>query len=100
MNIPEQFKIANQIITVKIVDKLPDNSYGHFCDVTNVIEIARSIKLEDDYILLTQEQLSNTFWHEVFHAFQFYFNTDTDEAQAQCYANFMRELLATAGNPF
>lgn len=54
MNIPEQFKIANQIITVKIVDKLPDNSYGYFSDVTNVIEIARSIKLEDDYVLLTQ----------------------------------------------
>ncbi len=90
---PKRFKVANQEISVVIEDSLPDSNYGYFCDVTNVIKLARTIDTEyDGVVTLTEEQMRNTFWHEVIHVFQFYFNTNTDEAQAQSFANFMREF--------
>lgn len=46
-------------------------------------------------IQLTSEQIKNTFWHELFHAFNFYWNNETDEALAQTFANFMREFELT-----
>ena len=47
------------------------------------------------YFDLEEGQIENTFWHELFHVFNFYFNTEQDEALAQTFANFMCEYLAT-----
>lgn len=44
MSIPNKFKVANNEITVVIEDSLPNNNYGYFCDVTNEIKLARTIK--------------------------------------------------------
>lgn len=44
---------------------------------------------------MEEGQIENTFWHELFHVFNFYFNTEQDEALAQTFANFMCEYLAT-----
>ena len=99
-NIPESFKIANQTITVEIVKSIDNNDYGYFCDATNTIVLAKTLKVNDNIINLTQEQIKNTFWHEVFHAFQFYFNNKYDEAQSQVYANFMCEFIESTTKPF
>lgn len=91
----KQFKIAGQSIQTKIVEKLPDNEYGKFNDAKNLIEIAKTVEADGEIVELSESQLNNTWYHEVCHAFQFYFNNELDEAQAQVYANFMCELLET-----
>lgn len=96
MKIPKEFKIANTKIIVQVVDQVTgrdgEEVYGNYNSVTNTIKIARTI----DGITLKDEQLFNTFWHEVFHAFQQFFDNKYYEAEAQCYANFMREFQDSA----
>lgn len=100
-NIPKSFKIANQIIKVNLLNKVNNNGYGTFFDVTNEINLAKNIEADDgNTYQLTQEQIRNTFWHEVFHVFQFYFNNKYDEAQAQVFANFMCEFIESSNKPF
>ena len=99
--LPNKFKIANQEITVVMEDSLPNNDYGYFCDATNTIKLARTINSEHDgEVILSDEQVRNTFYHELFHVFQFYFNDEFNETQAQVYANFMCEFIETTEEPF
>lgn len=66
--LPDKFKIANQEITVIIEDSLPNNDYGYFCDATNTIKLARTVKSEyEGNVSMSDEQLRNTFYHELFH---------------------------------
>ena len=96
--IPKSFKIANQTITVNVVDKIDGGSYGNFSDVINEINIAKNIEFNGKVYQLTEEQIENSFYHELWHSFQFYFCNKYDEAQAQVFANFMREFLSTNTN--
>jgi len=94
--IPSSFKVANQTITVKLVDKTNENEYGYYDDAANEIVLAKNIETDKNgKIELNTEQVLNSFWHELFHVFQFYYNTEFDEAQAQSYSNFMREFLSS-----
>lgn len=94
VNLPEKFKIAGQEILVQIEESLPDNDYGYFDDAANIIKLARTVNTEyNGDIRLTNSQIRNTFYHELFHVFQFYFDNEFLEAQAQVYANFMCEFL-------
>lgn len=96
MTIPNKFKIANQEITVVIEDYLPDNNYGYFCDATNTIKLARTINTEHDGdVTLSDEQIRNSFYHELIHVFQFYLNNEYDETEAQVFANFLCEFTET-----
>lgn len=94
-NIPQSFKIANQEISVSTVNETENDDYGYFCDATNTIVIAKTVKVNNKPVNLTEKQIKNTYWHEVFHTFQFYYNNKYDEAQAQVFANFMREFELT-----
>lgn len=89
MQIPSYFKIGGQEYNVEIVDKLDDNNYGEYCYTPAQIKIARNIYDET----VPEKQREATFWHELFHAFQYMFDCTTDEAQAQCFSNFMMEFL-------
>jgi hypothetical protein len=87
---PNKFKVAGFEIEVLLMDGLDD--YGEFCDVTNTIKLAKSIRLDNgDVIPLTRRQIQNTFYHELIHAFQFYYDTDSSESEAQVFANFLLE---------
>lgn len=46
-------------------------------------------------ISMETTQIKNSFWHEVFHAFNFYYNNRQDESLAQTFANFMCEFELT-----
>lgn len=94
-NIPSEFKCAGFTIKVKIEESLPDNEYGHFCDALNEISIARTIEVDHKTIQLSEEQKENTFYHELIHCFQFYYDNDYSESQAQTFANFMCEYQRT-----
>lgn len=93
--IPSSFNCAGFTIKIEIYDKLPDNNYGDFSDAKNLIRIAKSVETDKEVIQLTKEQIINTLYHELIHCFQWYYNTDTDEAQAQVFANFMQEFMRT-----
>lgn len=55
--LPDKFKIANQEITVIIEDSLPNNDYGYFCDATNTIKLARTVKSEyEGNVSMSDEQ--------------------------------------------
>ena len=88
--IPSKFKIGAQWFTVELVNEI-DNEYGEFSYTPPVIKIAKTLDGEE----IPQNQLEATFWHEFFHACQYMFNCETDEAQAQCFSNFMMEFLET-----
>lgn len=96
MKIPKEFKIANNTIYVEVVDSVKgkngDELFGRFNSITNTIEVARTV----EGVKLNEEQILNTFLHELFHSFQFFFDNTYSEAEAQCYANFMREFESSA----
>ena len=89
------FKIANQKIQTILLDSLPGGEYGKFNDAKNQIILAKTVEVEGEIIELSPSQIENSFYHEVIHAFQFYYNNKFDEAQAQVYANFICEMLTS-----
>ena len=93
--IPKKFKIANNWITVNIVEALDNNEYGIYNDAKQLICIAKTVAVDDEVIKLTEEQMFNTFAHEYVHCMQFYYDNNTIEAQAQVFANFLCEFLDT-----
>lgn len=95
MEIPKRFKIANTEYIVNVVDKTKDNDYGWHDDIRREISVATIMESDNEDIPLTEGQIENTFWHELFHCFQFFYNNQQDEALAQSFANFMCEFRAT-----
>lgn len=91
MKLPKSFKVAGNTITVNIVDELASQNYGEFDDINNTITIATSI----NGIKLTDNQIRSTFYHELIHAFQFYYKSKTKESEAQVFSNFICEYLDT-----
>ena len=88
------FKIANQNIQTILLDSLPGGEYGKFNDAKNQIILAKTIEVDNKTTVnLTEDQIFNTFVHELVHCFQFYFDNSYNEAQAQVYANFLCEYF-------
>lgn len=97
-NIPHSFRIANhdfEVIIQDFVELDGDYVYGTFSSSKQQILVATKIKVEGEQINLTDECIRNSFYHELFHAFNYFWNTDTDEGLAQTFANFMREFEIT-----
>lgn len=95
LKIPKKFKIANNWITVNIVESLPNNYYGLYNDAKQLICIAKTVSADNEIVQLTEEQMFVTFMHEFVHCMQFYFGASMSEEQAQVYANFLCEFLNT-----
>lgn len=95
LKIPKKFKIANNWITVNIVESLPNNYYGLYNDAKQLICIAKTVSADNEIVQLTEEQMFITFMHEFVHCMQFYFGASMSEEQAQVYANFLCEFLNT-----
>ena len=99
-DIPKYFKIGNQQYKVVIVDHLANRNFGEFDSVKAEIRIAK--KVESGYtgelVDLQEEQILNTWYHELFHCFNWHMNCETSEELAQSFANFMREYETTRDN--
>lgn len=94
MHIPEKFTINTQEIKIEQVDSLPDQEFGKYNTITDVIKIATCVKDDEGTLVkLTEEQILNTLFHEVLHAFQWYATGDTDEIQSSTYAGYILEFL-------
>lgn len=99
--IPKSFKCGQNDITVKVQVYVQNEdgsyTYGDFCDVKNEIRIATRIILNDtkEDIELTKNQILNSFYHELVHCFDFYYDNSYSEAHAQSMANLMLEYENT-----
>ena len=94
--IPDKFKLAGFEITVDKVEKTDDNDYGYWDDVNNTIVIAKNISMKNGELTsLSDRQIKNTFYHELYHAFQFYSGREYSEVECNIFANFMLEFDET-----
>ena len=97
--IPSKFYVAGgRKILVEIVDHLEDDTtylFGTFNDVTNVIKVAKRIKIDHERYDISEEDMERTFLHELGHCFQFYSGLSSDEIVAQAFSNFMWEYNNT-----
>lgn len=92
MKIPKKFKCAGFEIKVELVDKLDDNNFGCWNDVTNTIKLAKNISISNGELTeLSSRQIENTFLHEFCHCCQFYSGKPYDETECNIFANFMLE---------
>lgn len=98
MKLPKSFVLHGHTIKVREVDKLKSNNFGHYDDAREEIVIAH--KLEDadgELVTLSPEQIEHTFYHELFHVFQWHAKGETNESEAQSYAGLMLEFIKTSG---
>lgn len=92
MIIPEEITILKHKIKVTLVRTL-DGKFGLFNSVKNEIKIAQYVLSDDEEVALSPIQILHTFWHEVFHVFQWFYEGEFSEGQSQAYAGFMLEVL-------
>ena len=99
-DIPDRFQVAGhpyQIIKKQFVkDDDDDAVFGLHDMISNKIFLAQEFPLGESSYKFEEHQKMNTFWHELFHAFNYYMNNEQDETLAQSFANFMCEFLKTA----
>lgn len=96
-DIPSKVRIANHWYKVILCDFIDNgDTFGSHCNLKLEIKVAECMKTDDgETVNLTEEQIKNSFWHEIFHAFNYYYNNKQDESLAQTFANFMREFELT-----
>lgn len=92
MIIPEEITILKHKIKVIHVRTL-DGKFGLFDPVKNEIKIALYVLSDDEEVALSPTQILHTFWHEVFHVFQWFYEGGFNEGQSQAYAGFMLEFF-------
>ena len=81
-DIPSKVRIANHWYKVTLCDFIDDgDTFGSHCNLTLEIKVAECMKTDDGKVInLTEEQIKNSFWHEMFHAFNYYYNNKQDES--------------------
>lgn len=97
MKIPEKFTINSQEIKIELVNTLPDSNYGSYNDAKELIQIARTVEIDGESVELTNEQIENTLWHEVLHAFQFHSKGECSETESNTYAGYLVEFFKSSG---
>lgn len=92
--VPSKFRIACEEYTVVIDEKGED--YGSFCDSTNEIRLSLNIYEGDNkWTEVSKTKFMSTWYHELGHCFNYYWNTETDEGFAQAFSAFMMEFNET-----
>jgi len=67
MKIPEKFEIGGQTVKILVKDKddSGDNRFGYYDSTKEEIVIFKKLDSEDEVVELTEDQINNTFWHEI-----------------------------------
>ena len=98
MKIPEKFTINLQEVKIEIVDTLPDQKFGEYNCITDTIKVAKYVKDDDGTIRpLKEEQIENTFWHELLHTFQWHSKGEFFEEESNPYAGYLLEFFKSSG---
>ena len=99
LQIPKSFTLCGTTIIVEKVEYIEDgNIYGRFCDFTSTITIAEKIWHEGGFVQVPEHIQIKTFYHELFHAFNYNLNTEASEEIAQTFSNFMYEFAISKVN--
>ena len=93
-NIPSEFELAG--IKFKVIEKesiIDDDTelYGEFDTNQNTIILAKTIYGEE----ITSQTKINTFYHELAHVLQYYYNNELDESFAQSVGNLLMQYNQT-----
>lgn len=81
-----------------MVDILPNQKFGEYNCITDKIHLATNVKDDDGIIIqLKEEQIENTFWHELLHVFQWHSNGDFSEQESNTYAGYLVEFFKSSG---
>ena len=93
-NIPSEFELAG--IKFKVIEKesiIDDDTelYGEFDTNQNTIILAKTIYGEE----ITSQTKINTFYHELAHVLQYYYNNGLDESFAQSVGNLLMQYNQT-----
>ena len=97
MEIINNFTLAGINFKVVYEDLINEGEdFGQFNPITSTIQIANYVLDEKDQkIEVPEDNKENTFYRELFHCFNYYYNNDMPEALAQTFANFMCEFKHT-----
>lgn len=93
--LPKTFTIGGHTFKVQLYKELYDGDeslYGQF-DYEELLIRIRIYK--DNGKLLSRECILNTYWHELMYAFNYLWNTGTDESLASTFAMLMCEYNNT-----
>jgi hypothetical protein len=99
--IPDRYTIGGQEYTVikkeVVRDEDDDPVFGLHSPAEAKITIAENFLTKNTLKHpFSKDQMVNSFFHEMFHSFNFMMNNEQDETIAQSFANFMCEFLKTA----
>ena len=99
--IPDRYTIGGQeykVVRKEIVrDDDDDAVFGLHSPFEAKISIAEGYPTSNNETHpLSRDQIMNSFFHELFHSFNFMTNNEQEEWLAQSFANFMCEFLKTA----
>ena len=99
--IPDRYTIGGQEYRVVKKDVVRDGEddpvFGLHSPIEAKLYIANRFPLTDTtFHEFTKDQKVNSFFHEMFHSFNFMMNNEQEELIAQSFANFMCEFLKTA----
>ena len=99
--IPDRYTIGGQEYKVikkeTVRDSDDDPVFGLHDPAQATITIAEKFPVTDSLKhVFSKDQVLNSFFHEMFHSFNFMMNNEQDETIAQSFANFMCEFLKTA----
>ena len=89
MRIPKKIKIGAQKITVKTVDTLGDDDMGAFFPGTNELLLARKVS----YGVIPEDQMADTFLHEIIHAVNRNFGIGLTECQTAGLAGGLLQVI-------
>ena len=93
--IPSEFTLAGMNFTVEEKDSLKDEDgtclYGQFDTNKCVIYLANTINGEQ----VTCQSTLNSFYHELAHVLQYYYDNNLDESFAQSVGNLLMQYSQT-----
>lgn len=97
MTIPKKFKIGGQWFEVKFQDLIDNgDNFGEFSYCPPYIKLATKYKDEHNNLVdIPENQLENTFKHELMHCWQYMKGSETDETEASTFAAFWCEFDET-----
>lgn len=106
--IPKSFILHSHKIDVQLIDEISGvdedgnlyTRYGDWNEVKCLIRIAKGIKMTDEngeegIIPLIPVQLKSSFYHEFFHACEFFGQLGYNEQRVQFFANLLVDFLET-----
>ena len=93
--IPKEFTIGGITYSVKIYNNTSeiDDNLGDFSSILKEIRLAKNTMVNNMDVVISDDILEETYWHELGHCFGNYYNDDHSEEIASAFSHFMVEYF-------